>query len=509
MSVFISYSHTDREPVDRLVSVLADRDIQVRRDQRLRGAGSIAHEILPLIRASSCCVFYASPSSLTSAWCLQELGACWALGKPVLVFCPEGTSAEALPDTLRANLSFTSLDRLASAVEHAEKYERQAERSRRWQALGNVAMPLTAALGLAAVCLVLWVARGLEAASTRMGQGADAFAKTVDRSALGLVTSETLIVGSGSVLERLAAHGFRPAQDYLDYGKGSSEKPFAALLGGTTRGLFVEGGSSTALLFLKAAHNEGLGSADRAFPVLALASLPPEKIEKALFTTGAGTSDYFYSVLGESHLTVSVGSRNDGAEGFPALTRLLANPEVDVPTLHDVLSECVAIKPVCQCFTPPPESGTRLLLNDILGEGQAVFKECKQAELRKELPKFTPSTKVWLALGNEVLYQRTFDGDSELGREQDFSMKQLRIAGAATQPLSIIGRYPGGFDQKAEWGTLTEPLCTTLKTVRDVFAGESGAKVASAPLGGLRDDCSVRGSRSSEHPQLNNLDGQP
>ena len=59
-----------------------------------------------------------------------------------------------------------------------------------------------------------------------------------------------------------------------------------------------------------------------------------------------------------------------------------------------------------------------------------------------------------------------------------------------------------------ERGVFTEPLCTSLKAIRDVFSGESSVPAAAAPLGRLGDDCSVPGSRSSQPTQLNRLDGR-
>jgi hypothetical protein len=84
VTVFVSYSSRDRDPVKSLTQDLQDADEQVWMDQRLAGGEAWWRAILEQIRGCDVLIFALSQSSIESRPCQAELHYAQALGLPIL-----------------------------------------------------------------------------------------------------------------------------------------------------------------------------------------------------------------------------------------------------------------------------------------------------------------------------------------------------------------------------------------------------------------------------------------
>jgi hypothetical protein len=74
-TIFISYAHEDIEFVERLVAALEERDNKVWWDERsIPPTVPFPPEIEKGIIESNALLFILSPDSISSEWCLRELG---------------------------------------------------------------------------------------------------------------------------------------------------------------------------------------------------------------------------------------------------------------------------------------------------------------------------------------------------------------------------------------------------------------------------------------------------
>lgn len=86
LRVFISYSSDDRWFANLLVDRLAKHpDVSVFATQNLSAAGDWRQRLKQELLKASAFVVLLSPRSVKSNWVLYELGAAWALGKPIIV----------------------------------------------------------------------------------------------------------------------------------------------------------------------------------------------------------------------------------------------------------------------------------------------------------------------------------------------------------------------------------------------------------------------------------------
>lgn len=82
--VFISYSHTDRQTVQRLVRVLSNTGILPMWDDDLLPGSGFSEQIQSFIRNSHVFLPVLTPASAERPWLHQEIGFALALGKPIL-----------------------------------------------------------------------------------------------------------------------------------------------------------------------------------------------------------------------------------------------------------------------------------------------------------------------------------------------------------------------------------------------------------------------------------------
>jgi hypothetical protein len=88
--VFLSYARDDRAYAERLRRILADATgARVFTDDMLSGAEPWQERLLDELRQADVFIVIGSPRSSGSNSVLQELGAAWAMDKPILVVTAE------------------------------------------------------------------------------------------------------------------------------------------------------------------------------------------------------------------------------------------------------------------------------------------------------------------------------------------------------------------------------------------------------------------------------------
>jgi hypothetical protein len=96
--VFLSYSQEDKKFVERMRNILTHRpDVQLFQPEMLTAGedwrGRLREELL------NCNLFMIllSPDSVNSEWVLSELGAAWAVDKPIIAATTEPEASYSLP----------------------------------------------------------------------------------------------------------------------------------------------------------------------------------------------------------------------------------------------------------------------------------------------------------------------------------------------------------------------------------------------------------------------------
>lgn len=85
LRIFVSYSSNDRWFATLLLSRLANHpDVSVSSTQNLSAAEDFRHRIKEELKAASAVLVLLSQRSVESNWVLYELGAAWALEKPIV-----------------------------------------------------------------------------------------------------------------------------------------------------------------------------------------------------------------------------------------------------------------------------------------------------------------------------------------------------------------------------------------------------------------------------------------
>jgi len=113
-NVFLSYAMTDRPLVEKVVRKLQLLGTQVASDEQLRAGEPWGEELKRKIAASEAFVVLVTPTTFDSPWVLQELGAAWALNKPIIVVLSDRRLFDRLPlDLTRARaITLDEVDRL-------------------------------------------------------------------------------------------------------------------------------------------------------------------------------------------------------------------------------------------------------------------------------------------------------------------------------------------------------------------------------------------------------------
>ncbi|MBI5385568.1 MAG: toll/interleukin-1 receptor domain-containing protein [Verrucomicrobia bacterium] len=124
-NVFLSYARKDAAHADKLRRLLnARRDVRLLSTDDLSGGQNWQAKLKDALVKSDLFVLMVSPDSLTSPWVVQELGAAWALEKPILVVVA-GTT---LPMRLPVELERRQFARIRD-FRKPEDFDRWLERS--------------------------------------------------------------------------------------------------------------------------------------------------------------------------------------------------------------------------------------------------------------------------------------------------------------------------------------------------------------------------------------------
>lgn len=98
LRIFASYSSEDRWFADLLLGRLANHpDISVFATQNLSAAGDYRLRIKRELQAAGAFLVLLSPRSVRSNWVLYELGAAWALGKPIVAVLTDPAVRSKIP----------------------------------------------------------------------------------------------------------------------------------------------------------------------------------------------------------------------------------------------------------------------------------------------------------------------------------------------------------------------------------------------------------------------------
>jgi len=85
--IFISYASADKNEMAQLVLKLQQGNLPLWRDgQDIHGGQDISQRLHEGFRESYCCISLLTEHTLASAWCMQEVGAFWGAGKPVIFY---------------------------------------------------------------------------------------------------------------------------------------------------------------------------------------------------------------------------------------------------------------------------------------------------------------------------------------------------------------------------------------------------------------------------------------
>ncbi len=97
-NVFLSYARKDAAHADKLRRLLgARRDVRLLSADDLSAGSDWQTKLRDALINSNLFVMVVSPDALASPWLLQELGAAWALEKPILVVVAGTTLPMKLP----------------------------------------------------------------------------------------------------------------------------------------------------------------------------------------------------------------------------------------------------------------------------------------------------------------------------------------------------------------------------------------------------------------------------
>lgn len=105
MTIFVSYKHQDEAAYTNLCVALDGSGVKRWDPETMAVGKSIADQLCEAIRVCEGCIFLATTRSVSSQWCMAEIGAFWGAGKQVIVFLADPELSETkLPVQLQGNL---------------------------------------------------------------------------------------------------------------------------------------------------------------------------------------------------------------------------------------------------------------------------------------------------------------------------------------------------------------------------------------------------------------------
>lgn len=130
LRIFVSYSSDDRWFATLLLDRLANRpDVSVFATQNLSAAGDYRLRIKEELQAASAFLVLLSPRSVESNWVLYELGAAWALGKPIVAVLTDPAVRPKIPvEARQLSVVYVRDPKEPGAVERILKHLRHHDR---------------------------------------------------------------------------------------------------------------------------------------------------------------------------------------------------------------------------------------------------------------------------------------------------------------------------------------------------------------------------------------------
>lgn len=83
-SIFLSYSQSDADFAKKVREVLSYLDVRIFTHEELSAGENWPERLKAEIKSADLVIALATPKALDSSWVLQELGAAWALKKPII-----------------------------------------------------------------------------------------------------------------------------------------------------------------------------------------------------------------------------------------------------------------------------------------------------------------------------------------------------------------------------------------------------------------------------------------
>ena len=117
MLVFVSYSFEDENKFQNVAYALKIEGIEYWKSQEITAGHSLRDRLRAAIQSVPVCVLIATQRSLTSEWCLAEIGAFWGAGKPVIVYLAgDGLEETDVPKQFQGDKFATNIPEVVEAV---------------------------------------------------------------------------------------------------------------------------------------------------------------------------------------------------------------------------------------------------------------------------------------------------------------------------------------------------------------------------------------------------------
>ena len=117
MKIFISHSHEEQAIFSAVYVALQSNDVDCWNSSTMSPGEALADQLRVAIGACRLCVFIGTRRSLSSTWCLAELGAFWGAGKKVILFVADpGVQESDFPPQFKGSLRVASAQELITAV---------------------------------------------------------------------------------------------------------------------------------------------------------------------------------------------------------------------------------------------------------------------------------------------------------------------------------------------------------------------------------------------------------
>jgi len=121
MSVFISHSLEDFTATSVLTTLLEEANIPFWSSSHLKLGEPLAEQLCRAIEKSTLCIFYATKKSVSSQWCLAELGDFWGARKKVIVFMADSDLSDSMLPQFNGNFTTNDAQRLIESIRDVHK----------------------------------------------------------------------------------------------------------------------------------------------------------------------------------------------------------------------------------------------------------------------------------------------------------------------------------------------------------------------------------------------------